>query len=114
ISILAVLAFTLPLIFFARKGPKAGTILLIVGEILSFFWLFYGMYRLHRALNPPATGKKPLGAQAVHVLASPDTAALPQLPAHNSVTEGTTELLKTPERVAVPVNRQGRDTGPIN
>lgn len=114
LSILLVLALALPLIFFARKGPKAGTILLIIGEIMSFCWLFYGMYRLHRTLNPRPNEKKPLGTQAVHVLALPDTAPPPQLPAHNSVTEGTTELLNTPERVAVPVNRQGRDTGPIN
>lgn len=114
LSILFVLAMALPVIFFARKGPKAGTILLIVGELLAFCWLLYGMYRLHRTLNPRPVEKTLPVTNAVHVLASLDTAALPQLPAHNSVTEGTTELLTTPERVAVPVNRQGRDTGPIN
>lgn len=118
LSVLLVLAIALPLMFFARKGPKAGTVLLIIGEFFAWCWLLYGIYTLHRALNPRGREKKSLAASGVTspALASPDTAALPQPPAHNSVTEGTTELLPVPERVAVavPVNRQGRDTGPIN
>jgi hypothetical protein len=114
LTILAVLALALPLMIFARKGPKPGTILLIIGEIIGFCWLFYGMWRLHYTLNPQPSEKKQIGTNAAHVLASPDTAALPQLPAHNSVTEGTTELLPPPEREAVPINRQSRNTGPIN
>lgn len=117
ISILGVLAVALPLMFFARKGPKAGTILLILGEVLAFGWLLYGMIRLHLALNPKnAERKKVLGVGAARTTAAGlETAALPQLPAQASVTEGTTELLAMPpERVAVPINRQSRDTDPIN
>jgi hypothetical protein len=114
LTMLLVLAVALPILFFARKGPKAGTIILLIGEALAFCWLLYGMFTLQRALNPRGREKKPLGANAAPALASPDTAALPQLPAHPSVTEGTTELLEPPERVALPVNRQARDTGPIN
>lgn len=115
ISILLVLALALPLMLFARKGPKAGTILLIVGEVLAFGWLFYGMCRLHLTLNRGGGSKQKSNERsAIHVMPSLDTAALPQLPAPNSVTEGTTELLATPERERVPVNRPARDTGPIN
>lgn len=113
ITILLVLALALPLMLFARKGPKAGTILLIIGEVVAFCWLFYGMWRLHRTLNPRAVEKKPLMPATAHVLSSADTAAL-QLPAQTSVTEGTTELLPMPEREPLPVNRQSRNTGPIN
>ncbi len=119
ISILTVLAVALPIIFLSRKGPKPGTIFLIISELFAFCWLLYGMWMLHRTLNAPA-GKRQKslssGAAQGHVAAAvaPETAALALPPAQASVTEGTTELLTPPERVAVPVNRQSRDTGPIN
>ena len=109
IAALAVLALALPMIFLSSKGPKGGIILLILGECLALLWLFYGMWRLHRTLNPNQETKQLSPAAPARVLAAPRTAALTP-PA--SVTEGTTELLGTPrlEREAVPVRPRKTDT----
>jgi hypothetical protein len=108
ISMLAVLVLAMSLILWSSKSPKGGMIVLIVGELLSLLWLFYGMWRLHRTLNPQGEAKQlsPASVQGV----SPSRLA-PQ-PARASVTEGTTELLLTPERerVAVPVGSKKADT----
>lgn len=110
ISMLVMLAIALPLIFLSSKGPKGGTILLIVGETLALLWLFYGMWRLHRTLNPKQETKQISHAGGLpHALPAAQTAALPP---HASVTEGTTELLNIPERerVAVPLKPHKTDT----
>ena len=115
ISMLAVLALALPLIFLSSKGPKGGTILLIIGETLSLLWLFYGMWHLHRTLNPKEDQRQKMLSKAPTALSSMRAAAaLPPQSARASVTEGTTELLVTPERervaAAAPVERQKTDT----
>lgn len=103
ISMLAVLAIALPLIFLRSKGPKGGIILLIIGEILSLIWLFYGMYQLHRTLNPKEDAKQTGLAGVPRAMPTTERALLSQ-PKYTSVTEGTTELLGVSERerVAVP------------
>lgn len=115
ISALAVLGMALPMIFLSSKGPKGGTILLIVGETLALLWLFYGMWCLHRTLNPKEDERQKLPANAPRAFPAMRTAALPPQSAHVSVTEGTTELLSTSERerVAVPVKPQKVDTAEI-
>jgi hypothetical protein len=113
IAALAVLAIALPLIFLSSKGPKSGFTLLIIGETLALLWLFYGMWHLHRTLNPKKEAKQFSPFNLPHAtFASHETAALPPKSAYASVTEGTTELLATPERerVAVPVKPQKADT----
>ena len=112
IAALVVLAIALPMIFLSSKGPKGGTILLIVGEALALLWLFYGMWHLHRTLNPKQETKLRAPARVPHALPAPQTAALPP---HASVTEGTTELLSAPprERVAVPIKPHKTDTAEI-
>jgi hypothetical protein len=112
IAALAVLAVALPIIFLSSKGPRGGTILLIVGEIFALLWLFYGMWRLHRTLNPKHETKQLSPAHVPHALPAARTTALPP---HASVTEGTTERLVTPERerVAVPLKPHKTDTAEI-
>jgi hypothetical protein len=112
IAALAVLAVALPLIFLSSKGPRGGTILLIVGEIFALLWLFYGMWRLHRTLNPKHETKQLSTTHVPHALPAAQAAALPP---HASVTEGTTERLITPERerVAVPLKPHKTDTAEI-
>jgi hypothetical protein len=117
LAVLIVLAMALPMIFFSSKGPKGGTILLIIGETLALLWLFYGMWQLHRTLNPKKEAKQISPFDLPHTtFASHETAALPPKSAYASVTEGTTELLATPERerVAVPVKPQKADTAEMS
>lgn len=99
------------LIFFNSKGPKAGLILLSAGEIFAAYCLLYGMWHLHRTLNPKREAQGNLPLNVPHTLPSAQTVALPPHSTPASVTEGTTELL-TPERerVAVPVSREKVDT----
>jgi hypothetical protein len=113
IAAIAVLAIALPIIFLSRKGPKGGIFLLILGESLALLWLFYGMWRLHRTLNPKGETKQLASARVPHALPAAQTAALPP---YASVTEGTTELLTAPERerVAVPVRPHKTDTAEMN
>lgn len=113
LAALAVLAIALPLIFLSSKGPKGGTILLIVGETLALLWLFYGMWRLHRTLNPKQEARQLSQTGPPHALPAAQTVALPT---HASVTEGTTELLTVPERerVAVPVKPRKTNTAEMN
>lgn len=115
ISLLLVAALALPLIFLSSKGPKVGLTILIVGEILAFTWLFYGMWTLHRTLNPRKGSERALPDTGRREMAASQTAALPPQSIRTSVTEGTTELLAAPERerVAVPVKSQKIDTAEI-
>jgi hypothetical protein len=112
IALLLVAAVTIPLIFLRSKGPKAGLILLIIGEILSFCWLFYGIWTLHRTLNPEKDSQRTWPDIGRHAISAGQTVALPPQSIQASVTEGTTELLATPERerVAVPVESRKADT----
>jgi hypothetical protein len=113
IAMFVVLAAALAMIFLSSKGPKGGIILLIVGEALALLWLFYGMWHLHQTLNPKQETRHPRLAHVPHALPAAQTAALPP-PA--SVTEGTTELLVTPQREkeAVPVGPRKPDTAEMN
>jgi ribosomal protein L40E len=112
ISALAVLAIALSMIFLSSKGPKGGTILLIIGELLALVWLFYGIWKLHRTLNPKQEVKhfSPFNLPQSALRAQPS--ALPPHSAYASVTEGTTERLAAPERerVAVPAKPPKTDT----
>ena len=112
IAMLGVLAMALPLIFLSSKGPKGGVILLIVGELFALSWLFYGMWRLHHTLNPKSDEKQLQPVSIPRAMPGVQPAALLIQPALASVTEGTTELLATPERerVPVPVKHQKIDT----
>jgi hypothetical protein len=112
ITMLAVLAIALPMMLLSSssKGQKVGLILLFIGEFFALLWLFYGMRRLHRTLNPKQETKHLSHAGSpARALPAAQTAALPP---HASVTEGTTELLTPPERerVAVPVETRKPDT----
>lgn len=106
ISALVVAALALYLILFSGKGPKAGLTLLAVGEIFAASCLLYGMWRLHRTLNPTKEAQIDLPLNAPLELKSPQTAALTPQSAHASVTEGTTELLLTPDPERVPARVQ--------
>ena len=112
ISLIIVAALALPLIFLSSKGLKAGLTILIAGEFLAFCWLFYGMWTLHRTLNPGKDSQRTLGDVGRQAISASKAAALPPQFIQPSVTEGTTELLATPERerVAVPVKPQKADT----
>lgn len=112
IFMLIVAAVALPLIFLSGKGMKAGLTVLIIGEILAFWWLFYGMLTVHRTLNPKKDSQRTVSVITRHAISTNQVAALPPQSMNASVTEGTTELLVTPERerVAVPVNPQKADT----
>jgi ribosomal protein L40E len=100
---LGVAALALILIFLSSKGPKTGLTLLVVGEIFALSWLFYGMWSLHRTLNPPKQAQQTLPANIPRAAKAPQPLALPPQSAQSSVTEGTTELLATPERERQPV-----------
>ncbi|MCA1850160.1 MAG: hypothetical protein LC672_03675, partial [Acidobacteria bacterium] len=86
--------------------------LLIVGEFLALCWLLYGMWRLHTTLNPKEEVKQAPKDKHARALPMARAAALPAQSAHASVTEGTTELLATPERerVAASAGREKTDT----
>jgi len=107
ITMLTVLVIGLSMIFLSSKGPKAGLVLLFIGEFFALLWLFYGMWHLHRTLNPKQETKQLPTAYVPHALPTAQTAALSP-PA--SVTEGTTELLTARERVAVPLKPRKTDT----
>jgi ribosomal protein L40E len=108
---LVIAAVTLLLIFLTSNTPKSWLTLLIASEIVALSWLFSGMWNLHRTLNPKKEAKQIPATNPLRALPPKQTAALP-LPAHASVTEGTTELLDAPkrERVAVPLNSHKADT----
>jgi hypothetical protein len=108
---LVIAAVTLLLLFLTSNTPKTWLALLIAGEIVALWWLFSGMWNLHRTLNPKKEAKQIPAIKPPRALQPTQTAAL-SLPAHASVTEGTTELLDAPkrERVAVPLKSRKADT----
>ena len=70
--------------------------------------LIQGTWQLHFALNPKKTEKIATATQPA--FKSSVTTALPPAPAHVSVIEGTTELLREKE----PVHRKHRDTSELD
>jgi hypothetical protein len=102
ISVLAVAAIALPMIFLRSKGPRGGIILLIIGELLALVWLIYGMSHLHHTLNPKGNEKQMGQTIIPQAIPAKERALLPQS-ARMSVTEGTTELLAVPERERQPL-----------
>jgi hypothetical protein len=70
------------------------------------------MWTLHRTLNPGKGSQRTLSDIGRQAISASKIAALPAQSIRASVTEGTTELLATPERerVAVPVKPQKADT----
>lgn len=114
---LGTVALSLPLLIFTGpKGAKAGWILFVIGQLVAWWMLAYGVRRLHRTLNPKGSKQKPaLSDNLAPSFPAAQVSALPEASSRMSVTEGTTELLGTPprERVAVPLRRKSGDTDPI-
>ena len=116
------LAITLPIILLTGK-PKAvrmGFIFLVVGQLLGWLMLLYGMLRLHRTLNPKrgagraeslATDALPRAVAGAQGMTSALPPATTVWAASSSVTEGTTELLNAPrqEPAAPPLRRENTD-----
>ncbi|MCA1635763.1 MAG: hypothetical protein LC802_19265 [Acidobacteria bacterium] len=97
-----------------------GFIFLVVGQLLGWLMLLYGMLRLHRTLNPKKGAGRaeslatdvPRAVTGAHGM----TSALPPATttwASSSVTEGTTELLEAPRQepaaAALPLRRENTD-----
>ena len=101
------------------KAINAGLVLLVIGEVIGWAMVIYGMLRIYRTLRPKpvarALAATPAGADAAAPrLPTAQTSALP--PAHFSVTDGTTELLGSQAREAehVPLRRKEQsDTSPF-
>lgn len=114
IVVLSILAIAVPLILFGRpKGVTAGWVLLILGQLVGWATLLYGMIRLHRTLNPKTTAQPFPSMNHAQAFTPAKAGALPPQSAWASVTEGTTELLGTQpgERVEAPAARTNADTG---
>jgi hypothetical protein len=114
------LAITLPMILLTGrpKAIKSGFILLVIGQLLGWLTLLYGMLRLHRTLNPRrGAANQLLATDTRRAVAGAQVRALPQANTTwaSSVTEGTTELLNTPpkEPAAVPLRRERENTDPL-
>lgn len=114
IVLLSILAITVPLILFGRpKGVRAGWILLVLGQLVGWLTLLYGMLRLHRTLNPKGTVQPLPSVHVTGTVRPVEAAALPPQSAWSSVTEGTTELLRgePEERAAASVDQRGAEEG---
>ena len=106
---LAALLIALPMILFASvKGAVFGWVLLALGEALGFFHLRLGMRRLHRALNADDPAQPEMQPDIARAVSAQERSALPPKPA--SITEGTTELIDSPQPVPTAVNPV-KDTG---
>lgn len=113
-ALIAALAFAvglaLILLSVRPKPVNIGWGILVIGQIIGWWIMLYGMVRINRALKSKAgLSASPVAAPAQ--LAPPRETALP--PAHISVTEGTTELLGSIPREKVPARRGHSDTGPM-
>lgn len=107
------LAVALPMILLGKpKLVNVGFVFLVVGQLLAWLCLLYGMRRLHRTLNPKRPAREEEPRLPLAVPAAPQAQALPPAPARASVTEGTTELLGASRReeVRVPLRRAPKDT----
>ena len=111
------LAVALPLILFGKpKAVNFGLVLLVVGQLLAWGCLLYGMLRLHRTLNPKRGAREEESAPVPRAVPAAQAQALPPpSAAWASVTEGTTELLGATrrEKVEVPLKRADKDTDAI-
>lgn len=116
--VFAALAIFLPMILLgSAKAASAGLVLLLIGQLIGWLMLLYGVGRLHRTLNPKEVKQlTPSGVVVARAqMPAVKSSALP--PASiTSVTEGTTELLAAGarERVHVHTRHQGGDTDPMN
>jgi len=91
ISLLTVLV-AVPLILFGKpKGVTAGWVLFAVGQLLSLFFLGFGVWRLRRAISANQASQQESQPDVAREIPAADRAALPPHPA--SITEGTTELM---------------------
>ena len=89
---LVTLLISLPMIWLGKpKVVAMGWVFLAIGELLTAFYLLWGLRRLYRTLN----ANHPVAADAppddMRVIPATDRDLLPPPPA--SVTEGTTELM---------------------
>jgi hypothetical protein len=92
------LAITLPMILLGSpKAVNAGIVLLILGQLIAWFFLLFGARRLHRTLNPHGRGNEELPLRVPGSLEADNAQSLPPV-SPLSVTEGTTELLGVPQR----------------
>ncbi|HZB45718.1 MAG TPA: hypothetical protein VE360_10760 [Pyrinomonadaceae bacterium] len=111
------LAVALPLILFGKpKAVNFGIVLLIIGQLLAWGCLFYGMLRQHRMLNPKRAAREEEQPPVPRAVPAAQAQALPPpSAAWASVTEGTTELLGATrrEKVEVPLKRADKDTDAI-
>ena len=108
------LAITLPMILFGSpKALNAGIVLLVIGQNIAWFFLLFGSYRLHRALNPGDRTSEDAPLRSPQAIPGGRARALPPKSAWASVTEGTTELLgaSREEKTAVP---RERDTANVD
>jgi hypothetical protein len=104
IVLLGSLIVFLPLIMLSSpRDLIAGLVFLVLSSLLSFFFLFTGMLRLRRMVNPPGAQEAPV--EATRALSIHERSALPPQP--NSVIEGTTELME-PEKM--PVHAKDTDS----
>jgi hypothetical protein len=88
-----------------------------IGSFLAAYALYLliqGAWELHRTVNPkPPT--KSITTNAYPAFNTSVTTALPPAPVNASITEGTTELLLTPDRrEKEPVPRKDHDTAEID
>lgn len=107
------LAVALPLILWGKpKAVNAGIVVLVIGQLLAWACLLYGVLRLHRTLNPKRAAGEEAAPGVPHAIPAAQAAALPPPSAWASVTEGTTELLGAArrEKAGVPLKRADEDT----
>jgi hypothetical protein len=117
IVLLLDLAVALPMILLGKpKLVNAGFVFLVIGQLIAWFCLLFGMIRLHRTLNPKRPAREAERPPLPRAVPAPAHAqALPPPSARASITEGTTELLGASrrEKVGVPLRRADKtDTAP--
>jgi len=107
--------FFLPMWLISSQNAVASAVILGVGVLFGWLCIFYGMFRLHRALNPPGERRQLISPASVSgSISGGQTAFLPPLAAQTSVTEGTTELLNPPHKEETAVALQSKDTKNTN
>jgi len=116
ISLGAIIAFvtllvSLPMMLFGKpKLVNIGWGLLVIGELLAWIYLLWGLRRLYRTLNASQPAQAEALPEAIKPGLATDRELLPPPPA--SVTEGTTELM---DRQPLPVSSEpARTTGELN
>lgn len=107
------LAIALPFILFGKpKAVNVGIVILVIGQLLAWACLLYGVHRLHRTLNPKRAAREEAEPHLPRAIHAAQAQALPPASARMSVTEGTTELLGAArrEKVEVPLKRAAEDS----